>query len=304
MTAILVDNLVKSYGGMRAVDGISFTVEAGEVFGMLGPNGAGKTTTTEIIEGLRSADAGRAEVFGIDVGQNGAKAKEKIGVALQTATLMPNLTPWELLDLFGSFYPRAVSPDVLLERLGLTEKRNARVQTLSGGQQQRLSVALALVSDPMLVFLDEPTTGLDPQARRQLWNVIEEMRAQGKTVFLTTHYMDEAERLCDRIAIVDHGKILALDTPDELIKSQFAERTIQFSAPLETDPQTFADLPNVLRVDADGDEITLFSDAVQRSLAALLERAEARGLEIGDVHLRRPTLEDVFLKMTGRRIRE
>jgi ABC-2 type transport system ATP-binding protein len=304
MTAILVEDLVKSYGGVRAVDGISFTVKAGEVFGMLGPNGAGKTTTTEIVEGLRSADSGRAEVFGIDVGREGAKAKEKIGVALQTATMMPNLTPWELLDLFGSFYPRATAPDLLLERLGLTEKRNARVQTLSGGQQQRLSVALALVSDPLLVFLDEPTTGLDPQARRQLWNVIEEMRAEGKTVFLTTHYMDEAEKLCDRIAIVDHGKILALDTPDALILSQFAERTIQFTAPPETDPQTFADLPNVLRVAADGDEITLFSDSVQRSLAALLERADARGLEIGDVHLRRPTLEDVFLKMTGRRIRE
>lgn len=304
MTAILVEDLVKTYGASRAVDGISFTVEAGEVFGMLGPNGAGKTTTTEIIEGLRFADSGRAEVFGIDVAKNSVKAKEKIGVALQTATLTPNLTPWELLDLFGSFYPKATSPDALLELLGLSEKRNARVQTLSGGQQQRLSVALALVSDPMLVFLDEPTTGLDPQARRQLWGVIEDMRAKGKTVFLTTHYMDEAERLCDRIAIVDHGKILAIDTPERLIKSQFEERTIQFTPPTELDPQTFSDLPHVLRVALDGGEITLFSNSVQKSLAALLERAEARSIEIGDVHLRRPTLEDVFLKMTGRRIRE
>ena len=304
MVTVRVENLVKSYGNVRAVDGISFTVEAGEVFGMLGPNGAGKTTTTEIIEGLRPADSGRAEVFGIDVGKEGAKAKEKIGVTLQTTTMMPNLTAWEILDLFGSFYSKAVSPDTLLERLGLTEKRNSRVQTLSGGQQQRLSVALALVSDPELVFLDEPTTGLDPQARRQLWGVIEEMKARGKTIFLTTHYMDEAERLCDRIAIVDHGKILALDTPNRLIQSQFAERTIHFTVPPETETQTFADLPNVLRVAAEGEGITLFSDSVQRSLAALLERAESRGIEIGDIHLRRPTLEDVFLKMTGRRIRE
>lgn len=213
MTAILVDNLIKSYGNVRAVDGISFSVESGEVFGMLGPNGAGKTTTTEILEGLRKADSGTAKVFGIDVINNGAEAKAKIGVALQTATLMPNQTAWELLDLFASFYPKSVSPDSLLERLGLTEKRNARVQTLSGGQQQRLAVALALINDPQLVFLDEPTTGLDPQARRQLWDVIEEMRSAGKTVFLTTHYMEEAEKLCDRIAIVDHGKVLALDSP-------------------------------------------------------------------------------------------
>jgi ABC-2 type transport system ATP-binding protein len=304
MPAILVENLVKSYGNIRAVDGISFSVEAGEVFGMLGPNGAGKTTTTEIVEGLRKADSGRAQVFGIDVLQNSAEAKAKIGVALQTATLMPNQTAWELLDLFGSFYPKALSPDSLLERLGLSEKRNARVQTLSGGQQQRLAVALSLVSDPQLVFLDEPTTGLDPQARRQLWDVIEGMRSVGKTVFLTTHYMEEAERLCDRIAIVDHGKILALDSPAGLIASQFSERTIQFAAPPNIDPQSFADLTGVLRVASSGEEITLFSETVQRSLAALLERAEAQQMEIGDIHLRRPTLEDVFLKMTGRRIRE
>src|SRR5437667_5488035 len=211
MPALTVDNLIKNYGAIRAVDGISFRVEKGEVFGMLGPNGAGKTTTVEILEGLRAADAGRAEVLGIDVRRDGARVKEQIGVALQTATLMPNLTAWELLDLFGSFYARALPPDELLERLGLEEKRNSLVQTLSGGQQQRLSVALALVNDPQLVFLDEPTTGLDPQARRSLWEVVEEMRAAGKTVMLTTHYMEEAERLCDRVAIMDHGKIPDLD---------------------------------------------------------------------------------------------
>src|ERR1043166_8206683 len=210
MPAIEVQGLVKSYGGTRAVDGISFSVNEGEIFGMLGPNGAGKTTTVEILEGLRESDGGSAEVLGFDIRRNGDKVKQQIGVALQTATLATNLTPFELLELFGGFYQRSVPPDSLLERLGLNEKRDARVQTLSGGQQQRLSVALALVNDPRIVFLDEPTTGLDPQARRTLWEVIEEMRASGKTVLLTTHYMEEAERLCDRVAIMDHGKILAL----------------------------------------------------------------------------------------------
>ncbi len=304
MTAIRVDNLVKSYGGVRAVDGISFSVEKGEVFGMLGPNGAGKTTTSEILEGLRTSDSGRAEVLGMDLGREAAKVKTQVGVALQSTSLFPNQTPWELLDLFGSFFPKCVSPDSLLDRLGLQEKRNARVQTLSGGQQQRLAVALALVNDPQLVFLDEPTTGLDPQARRSLWEVIEEMRASGKTVFLTTHYMDEAERLCDRIAIMDHGKILALDSPDGLVKSEFPERAIEFEAPEGTAPESYADLAGVLRAASESDLVVLYSDAVQKTLAALLERAETQGLELGDIRIRRATLEDVFLKLTGRRIRD
>ena len=303
MAAIRVENLVKNYNGTRAVDGISFDVEAGEVFGMLGPNGAGKTTTVEILEGLRASDAGRAEVLGMDVKRESEAVKQQVGVALQTATLMPNLTPWELLDLFGSFYKKAQNPDALLERLGLTEKRNARVQTLSGGQQQRLSIALALINDPQIVFLDEPTTGLDPQARRSLWDVVEEMKASGKTVFLTTHYMEEAERLCDRIAIMDHGKILALDTPEGLVRSQFTERAIQFTTPIGLDSQAFAALPGVRRVTAEADETVLYSETVQKTLAALLEQAEAQNLSLGEIRLRDATLEDVFLKMTGRRIR-
>src|ERR1043165_7862823 len=251
MPSIAVDKLFKNYGSIRAVDGISFSVEAGEIFGMLGPNGAGKTTTVEILEGLREADSGRAEVLGMNISRDGAKVKEQVGVALQTVTMMPNLSPAELLTLFGSFYPRSVDADVLLERLGLQEKRNARVQTLSGGQQQRLSVALALVSDPQVVFLDEPTTGLDPQARRSLWDVIEEMRMAGKTVFLTTHYMEEAEKLCDRVAIMDHGRILALDSPQGLVKSQFSERAIQFVVPEGTGPETFEGLPSVIRAAAE-----------------------------------------------------
>lgn len=304
MPAIQIENVVKSYGAVRAVDGISFEVEAGRIFGLLGPNGAGKTTTVEILEGLRPADEGRVEVLGIDVRADPVAVRRRIGVALQTTTLMPNLTPWELLDLFGSFFPKALPPDDLLERLDLQEKRDTLVQHLSGGQQQRLSVAIALVNDPQLVFLDEPTTGLDPQARRSLWEVIERMRAAGKTVVLTTHYMEEAERLCDCVAIIDHGRILALDPPQELIRAQFSERAIQFALPPGTEVDAFAALPGVLRAAAEAGDAVLSSAEVQRTLAALLELAEARDLDLGDIHLRRPTLEDVFLKLTGRRIRE
>jgi ABC-2 type transport system ATP-binding protein len=304
VNAIQVDGLVKSYGSNRAVDGISFSVEQGEIFGLLGPNGAGKTTTVEILEGLRDADAGAVELFGQDVRRSRDEVKQKIGVALQTTTLMQNLTAWELLDLFGGFYNHAVDPDPLLDRLGLTEKRNARVQTLSGGQQQRLSVALALVNAPQLVFLDEPTTGLDPQARRSLWDVVREMKSEGRTVLLTTHYMEEAELLCDRIAIMDHGKILAMDSPEGLVKSQFTERAIEFAKPEGATSADFADLPGVLRAADEGEDIVLYADQVQRTLGALLERAEERGMELDDVHIRRATLEDVFIKLTGRRIRE
>ncbi len=304
MGAICVEGLVKRYGSLEAVRGICFQVEEGEIFGMLGPNGAGKTTTVEILEGLRSADAGEARVLGMDVRRDAARVKEQIGVALQTATLMPNLTPLELLTLFGSFYPRSLSPVDLLETFGLSDKRNARVQTLSGGQQQRLSVALALVGDPHMVFLDEPTTGLDPQARRGMWEVIERMRQSGKTVLLTTHYMEEAEQLCDRVAIMDQGSILALDTPDSLVRSQFAERAIQFEAPPGATPESFADLCGVLRAATEDGEVVLYSEDVQTTLGALLDHARTMGYELGDIHIRRATLEDVFLKLTGRRIRE
>jgi ABC-2 type transport system ATP-binding protein len=304
MTAILVENLVKTYSSVRAVDGICFTVEKGEIFGLLGPNGAGKTTTVEILEGLRAADSGRAEVLGMDMRRDANRIKQSVGVTLQTATLMPNLTARELLDLFGSFYPRSLSPDDLLARMGLEEKRNDRVQTLSGGQQQRLSVALALINDPELVFLDEPTTGLDPQARRSLWEVIGDMRQAGKTVFLTTHYMEEAERLCDRIAIMDHGRILAMDSPRGLVQAQFTERAIQFTVPEGVDPARFAGVPGVLRIATENGDVVLYSETVQKTLSSLMEWAAAQNLELDDIHLRRATLEDVFIKLTGRRIRD
>jgi ABC-2 type transport system ATP-binding protein len=304
MPAVVVEDLVKSYAGARAVDGISFSVETGEVFGMLGPNGAGKSTTVEIIEGLRDADSGRVEVLGMDIRRQSREVKERIGVSLQSTNLTPNLTAFELLELFGTFYAKSQPPDDLLARLGLEEKRNARVQTLSGGQQHRLAVALALVNDPDLIFLDEPTTGLDPQARRSLWDVVQSMKQAGKTVFLTTHYMEEAEFLCDRIAIMDHGRILALDTPEALVRAEFTERAIQFTAPEGAMAEEFTDLPGVSRAAREQSDIVLYTDAVPRTLGALLERAEARGMEIGDIHVRRATLEDVFLKLTGRRMRD
>lgn len=303
MTAISVRDLVKSYGSRRAVDGISFEVDQGEVFGMLGPNGAGKTTTVEILEGLRQRDSGRVEVLGRDVAREGARVRDQIGVALQSTSLLPRLTPIELLELFGSFFSHHATPATLLNRMDLQEQRHQQVQTLSGGQQQRLCVALALVNDPRIVFLDEPTTGLDPQSRHSLWEVIEEMRSAGRTVMLTTHYMEEAERLCDRVAIVDAGRILALDTPKALIGAHSTERAIQFQAPPGYAAEEFCGVEGALKAAAEDGDMVLYSSTVQRTLGGLLEWAQARNVELGDIQIRRSTLEDVFIRMTGRRIR-
>ncbi len=303
---IEVLNLVKHYGTIKAVDGISFHVEQGEVFGMLGPNGAGKTTTVEIIEGLRTADSGRVTVLGLDVAKVPARIKQKIGVQLQAPSLMPSLTVDELLDTFAGFYKRSLPIGDVVELLALTESRKVLVKNLSGGQQQRLSVALALINDPEVAFLDEPTTGLDPQARRGLWTVIEDMRNKSKTIFLTTHYMEEAERLCDRVAIIDHGKIIAIDTPQELIRNYFKEKAIQFE--LEPPPpkivlQTF---PGTTNVAIDANEVVVYSNDIPATMSAILKYAEKVNLtgQLKDLHVRQATLEDVFLKLTGRRIRE
>ncbi len=225
---VVVSEVRKAFGRVQAVDGVSFHVGPGEIFGLLGPNGAGKTTTVEMLEGLTRPDSGELTVLGLDVRRHAAEIKRRIGVQLQTAALYPHLTVAELISLFGSFYPRRVPVERLIEELGLGEKRDSLTRTLSGGQQQRLSVALALVNDPELVFLDEPTTGLDPAARRALWELIEGMKRQGRSVLMTTHYMDEAEALCDRIAIMDHGKILDHGTVNELISRRFHERAVQF----------------------------------------------------------------------------
>ncbi len=218
---IRVSDVRKAYGDVQAVDGVSFEVRSGEVFGLLGPNGAGKTTTVEMLEGLRAPDSGGLEVLGIDAARDPGALKERIGVTLQTASLYPKLTVVEILDLFRSFYRRSLPTEQLIEFLDLDERKRAQTRELSGGQRQRLSIALALVNDPEVVFLDEPTTGLDPAARRSLWDLIVGLKAQGKTVLLTTHYLEEAEVLCDRLAIMDHGKVIAMGTVDDLVNTRF-----------------------------------------------------------------------------------
>ena len=303
-TVVQVRGLVKRYGEVRAVDGIDFDVARGEVFGLLGPNGAGKTTTVEILEGLRTPDAGQTMVLGVDISKGADELKPRIGVSLQTAALYPKLTVSEVLDLFRSFYPNPRPRDELIDLLELGERRNAQTQVLSGGQRQRLGVALALVNDPELVFLDEPTTGLDPAARRSLWDLIIELRSKGRSVLLTTHYMEEAEVLCDRLAIMDHGRILEMGTVNELVSKRFKERAVRLDA---TDLLTDADLaalPAVVSVKRDTVDILLYTDDVAATIGALLALCEARGVEPGDLGVRRATLEDVFLDLTGRALRD
>lgn len=315
MDAIEVQELYKHYGETKAVDGISFNVHQGEVFGLLGPNGAGKTTTVEIIEGLRAADSGQVTVLDMDVRQDTGKIKARIGVQLQTTALFPLLTVCEVIDLFRSFYPGGVNEtDYVIDLVNLREKENTRSQDLSGGQQQRLSMALALVNQPDITFLDEPTTGLDPQARRKMWDVIQQIKNEGTTVLLTTHYMEEAQRLCDRVAVIDRGHIIALDTPEDLIDAHFKESAIEFELTCPggqcqgndgtIDPALFDQLEGVTNTRRDGNEITLYSRAVPKTLIQLTNLGESHGLTLDDLHVRRATLEDVFLKLTGRRIRE
>lgn len=303
---INVEHLAKSYGDINAVDDISFQVMPGEAFGMLGPNGAGKTTTVEIIEGLRTADSGRVSVLGLDVAIVPAKIKQKIGIQLQAPSLLPLVTVQEIIELFAGFYKRSIPVDDILDMLALKDSRKVLVKNLSGGQQQRLSVAMALINDPDIAFLDEPTTGLDPQARRSLWSVIEDMRRKGKTVFLTTHYMEEAERLCDRVAIIDHGQIITMDSPRELINTHFKKSAIQFElnpAPPEVILQSF---PGATQVIISDSEIIVYSDNIPATMSSILKYAEKVNLteQLKDLYVREATLEDVFLKLTGRKIRE
>jgi ABC-2 type transport system ATP-binding protein len=301
---ISVNELRKRYGSIRAVDGVSFEVRKGEVFGLLGPNGAGKTTTIEILEGLRKPDTGQAMVLGIDVARRPEALKERIGVQLQTAALYPELTVTELLALFGSFYARSRPAAELVSELGLDERRNAISRDLSGGQRQRLSIALALVNDPELIFLDEPTTGLDPQARRALWEHVAGLRSEGRTILLTTHYMEEAERLCDRVAIMDHGRILEMGKVAELVTRHFKERSIRFEQHGDLSETRLARLPGVSRVSREDGEVALYTRDVPGTIGALLNLGEQLGVEGRDLVVRRPTLEDVFLELTGRALRD
>jgi ABC-2 type transport system ATP-binding protein len=301
---IRVRDVYKAYGPVKAVDGVSFQVSKGEIFGLLGPNGAGKTTTMEMLEGLHPPDRGELEVLGLDVRRFTTAIKNRVGVQLQTAALYPQLTVAELLTLFGKFYPhhRPIGP--LIDELELGEKRDARTKTLSGGQQQRLSVALALVNDPEVVFLDEPTTGLDPAARQGLWAVIRRMRSEGRTILMTTHYMEEAEALCDRLAIMDHGRILDSGTVNELIGRRFRERAVRFGSIGAPDEARLTGLHGVSRVVREDDEIALYTSDVPGTVAGLLDLTSESGTEPANLMIRRASLEDVFLELTGHALRD
>jgi ABC-2 type transport system ATP-binding protein len=301
---IRVTGLHKRYGETHAVDGVSFEVRAGTVFGLLGPNGAGKTTTVEVLEGLRAPDSGEVSVLGIDAVHRPDDLKERIGVSLQTAALYPRLTVVEVLDLFRSFYPRGRASDELIGLMDLGEKRTTRTADLSGGQRQRLSVALALVNDPELVFLDEPTTGMDPAARRALWDIILTLKGEGKTVLLTTHYLEEAEVLCDRVAIMDHGKILEEGTVDELVSRRFKERAVRFDTIEGLGDEQLAAMPGVTSVKHEDGEVLVYTRDVAGTIGAVLAAAEALGVEPANLGVRRATLEDVFLDLTGRALRD
>jgi ABC-2 type transport system ATP-binding protein len=304
MNVITVENLHKYYDDVKAVNGVSFEVYEGEIFGFLGPNGAGKTTTIEIIEGYRVADSGRATVLGLDPRCDRYELWERIGLMLQETALYPDLKVRELLRLFASYYRDPVDPDALLEMVGLQEKRGAFIRELSGGQRQRLVFVLALINDPEVLFLDEPTAGLDPQSRRAIWEWIALARKKGKTVFLTTHYIDEAERLCDRVAIVDHGQIIALETPKRLMASAEVEQRIAFVIDGSLDVSRLEALPGTLRVLNDGhNEFTLYARDAQPVLKSLLELSETNGFRLRGLEVEGATLEDVFIRLTGRRIR-
>jgi ABC-2 type transport system ATP-binding protein len=301
---IRVRDLRKAYGQLLAVDGVSFEVHPGEVFGLLGPNGAGKTTTVEILEGLRELDSGEVTVLGIDAVRRPDDLRARVGVSLQTAALYPKLTVVEVIELFRSFYPKGRATDELVGLMDLDEKRNTRTQDLSGGQRQRLSVALALVNDPELVFLDEPTTGMDPAARRALWDVVLGLKRAGRSVLLTTHYMEEAEVLCDRIAIMDHGHILESGTVRELVSRRFHERAVRFDAVDGIDESMLAAFPGVASVKHEDGEVVLYTRDVPGTIGAVLTATDALGVEPANLAVRRATLEDVFLDLTGRALRD
>ena len=315
MPAIEARGLVKRYKDVVAVAGLDLTIEAGECFGLLGPNGAGKTTTVEMLEGLIRPDAGDIEILGMRWAKDGRAIRERLGVALQETRLTERLTVEETLQLFRSFHAAGHAVDHVIEQVQLGEKRRAWVEKLSGGQRQRLAVACALVSDPDILFLDEPTTGLDPQSRRQLWDVVEAFKARGRSVVLTTHYMDEAEKLCDRVAVVDHGKVIALGAPADLIASLGAQHVIAFAlagdgagaTPAGALAAPLAALAGVSEARWDGaagGRWLLTAREVHRAVPALLALLAERGLELASLRTQHATLEDLFLHLTGRHLRD
>ncbi len=307
MDAIVqVEGLRKVYGATVAVEDVSFKVREGEIFGMVGPNGAGKTTTIECLEGLRQPDQGLVRVMGVDPQRDAHTLRERTGIQLQQSNLPERMRVWEALDLYTSFYAKAADWEVLLAQLGLEEKRNAPFAKLSGGQKQRLFIALALLPDPELVFLDELTTGLDPQARHAIWDLVRDVRAKGKTVLLTTHFMEEAERLCDRVAILDHGRIVALDTPAALIHALGAEERVVFRLEGALPAGFKTALPGAVRLEVRGDQVTLHGKNGGRAslVSEVVSLLAKHGVPFCDLHTEQPSLEDVFLNLTGREMRE
>lgn len=299
-----VDGLTKHYGDVHAVDGISFSVPHASVFTILGPNGAGKTTTMEILEGLRPPDSGEIEVFGRRVRSIDRTVKERMGVLLQEANFEPYLKVKEVLHLFASFFVHPRPVEEILDRIALTEKENAHVKTLSGGQKQRLALGTALINDPDLVFLDEPTTGLDPQARRNIWSIITDLKTQGKAIILTTHYMEEAEALSEHVCIMDHGTIIAEGSPQELCLQLGQETIIEFT-PGELSVDAMAQLAQGCKAARrDGDLVTVETEDLIATMEQMLSWAKERGVTLQNMIVRQPNLEDVFLSLTGRRIRD
>ena len=303
--ALRVRNLRKTYKDVVAVDGIDLEILSGECFGLLGPNGAGKTTTIEICEGLTEADSGDVDVLGLRWSSDAATLRQKLGIQLQETQLAEKLTVFETLRLFRSFFRQGPGAEEAIRLVQLEEKRDARVGALSGGQKQRLALACALVGDPELLFLDEPTTGLDPQARRQLWDLIEEFKAAGRTILLTTHYMEEAERLCGRVAIMDHGKVIAQGTPRELIASIGADHVVEFATGgAALDSAIFESLKGVSRARADNGGFQLQVTELHLAVPALLDELDGRGIALTELRTHSATLEDVFVTLTGRHLRE
>jgi ABC-2 type transport system ATP-binding protein len=305
-TAISVSGLRKTYDNFEAVRGIDFEVATGEVFGLLGPNGAGKTTTVEILEGIRQRTSGDVRVLDFDPDKQKTKLKDRIGVCLQATNLPDKIKVIEALELFGALYSRTQDPRALLKRLQLDEKANAFYSTLSGGQKQRLAIALGLINDPSLLFLDEPTTGLDPQVRLEIHALLSELRAEKRTILLTTHYIEEAERLCDRVAIVDAGRVIAIGTPRELKERSAGKSTIEITCVEDLRSRAIPEFPDATqtRLSDDGRTMLVASTRAARTLVEIVKWVDAQSIALEDVHLARPTLEDVFIELTGKRLRE
>jgi ABC-2 type transport system ATP-binding protein len=302
-TVIEVSNLRKAYGSTLAVDDVSFSVVEGEIFGLIGPNGAGKTTTMECVEGIRKADRGAISVLGMDPRRDTYALQNRIGVQLQQAQLQKRIKVWEAVDLWSSLYPRTIDAAALVERLGLADKRNAWFMTLSGGQKQRLFIALALIQDPEVIFLDELTTGLDPQARRAIWGLVSDLRERGKTVFLTTHLMEEAERLCGRVAIIEHGRVIEMGSPAALVKKHCPRRAVVFSCDRDGLGALLERIPCVEAVSSEG-IVHRVSGTGEDFVTDIIRFVSEEALHVSDFRTVIPTLEDVFLKLTGHRIRD